>query len=803
MYLVTATDADLDNLTFSITGQTAGLSITQLSATTARVVWADPDPGAIRAFEVVVTDARGLSGRQGVNLRVGVAGTPGNPDGPTEGPTVDLPPVITSTPSFAVVEGQSYRYRVVADDPDATAAAPIVYGLDVAEEVRAWLSIDTATGLLQGTPPAGIAGTDGGTPRIVVTATQNGAEALQGYTLQITSADSNVNNAPVIEPAEGLVAFAGSSFGFQVDARDPEGDPLTFSLLDAAGDAYTSLNGVSIDARGRIAWDVPATAATPGLRSLTVVARDSKGAVSAPQTFAVDLRGLDQDAAPTVSLRASSNRIEAGQQVLFAVEATDDIGIADRYLTITSPGLDAPVRVNVGNNGLARYTPATALAGQTLTVVATAVDTGGKTATAGPLEVRVAAANLNAPQLRVANVYPGQLIESDTDVVGTIYDADANLVYYALTLKNAEGTVLKRTEVGVFGGDGDDVIDNLGSGTVDEVLFGINPLALANGSYTLELLAKDTAGSIASAKLPVTVQVDNEVKLGNFALSFTDLSIAVGGIPLTATRSYDTLDSDRSLDFGHGWQLDIATGGLKVVDPYSTSLSNEFTDFGEGLRANSRIEVELPGGEKLGFTITPIAYDKGTDAGGILGLAGFAAFGFQPDREDIGHLLEFEFGEKFKLDDTNREAWGVDDILRDRGDGFLRTISGILDTSTGGLNAPLAGAANAGDLGIPTDATIWGAFRVTTLEGTKYRFDRAAASYSASRTPRATGSPTARTSSAPTPPARRPPAWTSPATGAAASPASPTPPAAWPAPRSATATTRSATSPASPTARAA
>ncbi len=55
--------------------------------------------------------------------------------------------------------------------------------------------------------------------------------------------------------------------------------------------------------------------------------------------------------------------------------------------------------------------------------------------------------------------------------------------------------------------------------------------------------------------LDETVNVASDLKLGNFTLSFTDLSIPVSGIPITVTRTYDSLTSGVNGEFGYGWRL--------------------------------------------------------------------------------------------------------------------------------------------------------------------------------------------------------------------------------------------------------
>ncbi len=72
------------------------------------------------------------------------------------------------------------------------------------------------------------------------------------------------------------------------------------------------------------------------------------------------------------------------------------------------------------------------------------------------------------------------------------------------------------------------------SGTFD-------PSVLANDTYILQLLARDAGGNETTEQM--LVEVTGELKIGNFTLSFTDLTIPVSGIPITIARTYDSLNA--------------------------------------------------------------------------------------------------------------------------------------------------------------------------------------------------------------------------------------------------------------------
>ena len=110
----------------------------------------------------------------------------------------------------------------------------------------------------------------------------------------------------------------------------------------------------------------------------------------------------------------------------------------------------------------------------------------------------------------------------------------------------------------------------MNASSFEGVLAQFDPSLLANGTYTLRVIAEDTGGNIGSSYLEVDVTGD--LKVGNFALSFTDLSIPVSGVPITVTRTYDSLIAAQDGQLGLGWRLELA----------DTKLSDEHAADGPG-----------------------------------------------------------------------------------------------------------------------------------------------------------------------------------------------------------------------------
>lgn len=132
-------------------------------------------------------------------------------------------------------------------------------------------------------------------------------------------------------------------------------------------------------------------------------------------------------------------------------------------------------------------------------------------------------------------------ITAPTDIVGTA--SDANLLKYELAYA-------------VAGSDDFTTFASSTTPVTDGVLGQFDPSLLINDLYTIRLTAYDRGGNITIDE--TTVQVDGDLKVGNFTLRFADLTIPMSGIPITVTRTYDSREQ-RSGDFGYGWSLDVNT----------------------------------------------------------------------------------------------------------------------------------------------------------------------------------------------------------------------------------------------------
>jgi YD repeat-containing protein len=88
-----------------------------------------------------------------------------------------------------------------------------------------------------------------------------------------------------------------------------------------------------------------------------------------------------------------------------------------------------------------------------------------------------------------------------------------------------------------------------GSGTIGT----FDATLLASGGYTIQLNATASGGTTQVSQ--ITVSVVGENKLGRMKSTVTEFKVPLAGIPITITRTYDSLDKNKVEDFGYGWKL--------------------------------------------------------------------------------------------------------------------------------------------------------------------------------------------------------------------------------------------------------
>jgi hypothetical protein len=455
----------------------------------------------------------------------------------------DQPPVITSTPAQIAMVGQAYQYQVAASDP---AGQTLTYSLSANPT---GMTIDPTTGLVSWTPTSAELGQN----QVTVAATDpKGASASQSFAIVVSAA----NQPPTVDPISAQSITAGLTFHYDVHASDPDGDAISYSLS-------TAPSGMEIDGLGRISWTT--TAASIGTQHVVVTVTDSFGAATS-QPF--DLIVSADNEPPKVSLSISPNPIIVGQPTTVIAQATDNVGVVSKALTING------VTVPLNAQGLA--TVLNLPAGQ-YTVVATATDAAGNVGTNTQTLVIIDNTVTNPPNVAITSPSDGDTISQPVSVVGAAMSE--HLVNYTLSVAPAGSSTFTQIASGTKS------VTNGALGTLD-------PTGLANGAYTLRLQATDTGGNIVY--IDSTVNVSGNLKLGNFTLSFTDLSIPVSGIPVTLTRTYDSLNANTQDQLGYGWRLEYRDTDL-TSSVHPTTPDEQAAGIFNSYRTGSKVYITLPG----------------------------------------------------------------------------------------------------------------------------------------------------------------------------------------------------------------
>jgi len=143
-----------------------------------------------------------------------------------------------------------------------------------------------------------------------------------------------------------------------------------------------------------------------------------------------------------------------------------------------------------------------------------------------------------------------------------------------------------------------------GVGAASGELATLDPTLLVNGVYTVRVVATtDTATTEES----VAVAVDGSMKIGLFTVSFNDLEVSLGRLPITINRTYDSRQASALGDFGHGWRLstsDVRVSKAGVAGKYwkhTLDTSGFFYQYCLVPAKASTVTFNMPGGKQYRF----------------------------------------------------------------------------------------------------------------------------------------------------------------------------------------------------------
>ena len=711
-YSVIAEDTDGDTLAYSL--MAAPLTMT-IDSKTGVISW---DVQSIyignHTITVKVSDGRGGEAEQSFTLRVSTSSTT---------------PIITSTPpnNLNIKTGLPFNYQIEANDPEG---GVLSFSLTTAPQ---GMQIDVATGQVTWIPTTEQIGDHLVTIR--VTDNQQGY-VEQSFTLNVEAAP--INQAPLIHSAPVITAFVEQVYYYAMEATDPdEGDTLAFALISAP-------TGMGVDAQsGLITWTPSPTQL--GEHTILLKVSDGKGG-EASQTYTLVVKSATTNQAPHItSTPAAFDQVQIGSVYRYQILAEDPEGQVLTYqlleapegMTISAEGLvqwqptsvqTVAVKVSVSDGNQA-VTQAWSLAVTdqalpliaNLTVSPTSVNEGEKvTLTASiqhavepiqlellvdgqattftspyQLELTATGAGKHTVQLKVtdANTSITKTAEFNVKIPGDTTPPIVNLTELTDGSRVTMPTVVKGSiedehldswRLSYKPMDTSDAWVELAQGSTAinaQALATFDPTLLMNGQYELRLEAIDLNGlqTIASA----VVTVEGEMKVGLFSISFKDLEIPLTGIPITVTRTYDSRQSQKALDFGQGWSIDYRA--IKVEEDKKPGLGWQSITQGSGLSKtyctepirNRYVTVTLPTGEVERFIAEA-----------------------SPHCTSLVPTLDVTLG--FRAVD------GTKSTLEQSSYGLLRVVNGNLE--------------DIGDPGVPVDPQQ---YKLTTRSGYVYMLDQA------------------------------------------------------------------------------
>jgi len=506
--------------------------------------------------------------------------------------TIDIlpenrPPVITALPAATYPEGfylfDPLTFQIAATDPDVgdTVSFALTYR-GCGEPNRVTISPTGLFSYAEGTPNETLCWYQ-------VRATDNhGAFTDQPFSIFFTSETRIVPEIIGLDHGAALAALAAVDLGIgtvaEVPNVAPAGQVLTQSPLGEAEVPRRTLVQLSVSlGPGPLDTDDDGD----GVSENQGDCNDADPAFS-PELPEVPGNGIDENCdgserivreivvEPGRALRVT------GEQVAFGATAI----YLDGTSTAVTPNWasSAPAIASITAAGSAR-----ALAIGSTAIRATF---GGAVGQAALTVADRAAGDQDDPTALITAPAAGDSVTGLTQILGTA--ADPTFLRYALELAPAGETTFS-------------LIGEGRAAVTDGVLGTLDPTILMNGIYVVRLTVWDSNGNQASAEQ--SVQVEGAQKVGNFTLTFSDVTLPVSGIPIEVVRTYDSRDKHLG-DFGVGWRLGLNTLQISTNRVLGTGWRVIKPGLSFGLQATDEhfVSVTLPTGrvERFRLVIEPM-----------------------------------------------------------------------------------------------------------------------------------------------------------------------------------------------------
>lgn len=297
-YQVNASDEDGDVLSYSVNGP----SWISVNSATGLVTGTSPSVDADTDYSVILTVS---DGDKSVNQEFTI--TVKN----VVVPPANHAPVINTIPNQSVNENSAYNYQVIASDADGDSLTYSVTGAN-------WVSISNY-GLISGTAPSVNSNTN---YDVTVSVSDGKATTEKSYSIQVLDiVVPPTNHAPVITSSPVTSVNESSSYVYDVQASDADGDTLVYSL---SGPSWLSINSAS----GLISGTAPSVDADTGY-GVSIVVSDGEYTDTQSYTLLV----LDTDVPPTNDTTAPTITITSPTSTTYTSDSANVIVSTDEAAT--------------------------------------------------------------------------------------------------------------------------------------------------------------------------------------------------------------------------------------------------------------------------------------------------------------------------------------------------------------------------------------------------------------------------------------------------------------------------------------
>jgi len=477
------------------------------------------------------------------------------------------PPTIISEPPSNVTQNSVFEYIVEATDPEdddvifsltdqPMVGVPAINDIGGDEE-RASITWDT-TGVDFGDYSFTVRADDG-----------EGGWAEQTFVVSV-----GPNLPPTITSAPPLIAVVQIPYTYQIEAIDPDDAELTYGFpadFTPPGDM-----AIADPTVGELTW----TPTAEGDYDVRVFVEDG---VNAPVEQAFIVRVFSQDdgdfASPIVSITLDvlnsddDDEIDldpptSDDTVNITITATDDIGITNDQVTLRIEGpIDYTPQewtLDLVNDQVTHPFTPTIVGGYR--IVATATDAADQVGIAEAQITVNTDATTESTDPQVAITYPSNVAD-DPEIPPSTPQLDGVVSIQGWAFDNN----FDRYELAYrpIGDNGPFYTFHTGYQRVGQSGFPaelglLDTTQMVNGTYDLLLTAYDVSGN--SAVAIQTFAVKGGAKVGNFTMSFEDMKVQMGGVPVSVVRTYDSRIKTKE-DFGFGWDLELTRVELQESFP--------------------------------------------------------------------------------------------------------------------------------------------------------------------------------------------------------------------------------------------